>query len=115
MEFNGTVIWIGESRSGQGKSGEWKSLEFAVEDKSGQYPKKACFEANTKSYDFAVKLKVGDNVKISYDVDANEYKGRYYNKLKAFRIEVVGASQAAPQQQAQQDNFGVDTGQELPF
>lgn len=100
MEFTGSVIWIGESRSGQGQKGEWKSLEFAVEDKSGQYLKKAMFEAGTKSYDFAAKLKIGDNVKISYDIDANEYKGRYYNKLKAFRIEVVGASQTAPQQES---------------
>jgi len=99
MEFTGTVLWKGETRTGEGKNGTWKSLEFAVEDKSGQYPRKACFECGTKSYDFAAKLKIGDNVKISYDVDANEYKGRYYNKLKAFKIEVVGATQAAPQQE----------------
>lgn len=99
MEFTGTVLWKGEARSGEGKSGTWKSLEFALEDKSGQYPRKACFEAGTKSFDYADKLKIGDTVKVSYDVDANEYKGRYYNKLKAFKIEVIGAAGEA------KDNF----------
>jgi hypothetical protein len=92
MEFNGTVVWKGETRTGEGKSGTWKSLEFALEDTSGQYPRKACFEAGTKSHDYADKLKVGDSVTVSYDVDANEYKGRYYNKLKAFKIVVNGGA-----------------------
>jgi hypothetical protein len=92
MEFNGTVVWKGETRTGQGKNGEWKSLEFALEDTSGQYPRKACFEAGTKSFDYADKLKIGDSVTVSYDVDANEFKGRYYNKLKAFKIVVNGGA-----------------------
>jgi hypothetical protein len=93
MEFTGTVLWKGETRTGEGKNGTWKSLEFVLEDSTGQYPKKAMFEAGTKSYDFAAKIKQGDTVKVQYDVDCNEYKGRYYNKLKAFKIEVVGEAQ----------------------
>ncbi len=113
MEFNGTVIYKGETRTGEGKSGTWKSLEFALEDTSGQYPRKACFEAGTKSHDYADKLKIGDSVTVSYDVDANEYKGRYYNKLKAFKIVVNGTAQAhTPQVVSNSGSQDVDG---LPF
>lgn len=108
MEFNGKVIWKGETRTGQGKNGEWKSLEFALEDTSGQYPRKACFEVGTKSYDYADKLKIGDSVTVSYDVDANEFKGRYYNKLKAFKIVVNGGTAAAPQVASQNSSQETD-------
>jgi hypothetical protein len=111
MEFNGTVVWKGETRTGQGKNGEWKSLEFALEDTSGQYPRKACFEAGTKSFDYADKLKVGDSVTVSYDVDANEYKGRYYNKLKAFKIVVNGGAAAGEPK----DKFNAEPSDDLPF
>jgi hypothetical protein len=114
MEFNGTVVWKGETRTGQGKNGEWKSLEFALEDTSGQYPRKACFEAGTKSHDYADKLKVGDSVTVSYDVDANEYKGRYYNKLKAFKIVVNGGAAAAHTPQVVSNSGSQDIDQ-LPF
>jgi hypothetical protein len=110
MEFTGKCLWIGEARSGQGKNGEWKSLEFALEDTSGQYPRKACFEAGTKSFDYADKLKIGDSVTVSYDVDANEYKGRYYNKLKAFKIVVNGGAAAG----VPKDKF-IDASSDLPF
>jgi hypothetical protein len=112
MEFNGKVIWKGETRTGEGKSGTWKSLEFALEDTSGQYPRKACFDAGTKSYDYADKLKIGDNVTVSYDVDANEFKGRYYNKLKAFKIVVNGGTAAAGQPK---DKFNAAPSDDLPF
>ena len=115
MEFTGTVIWKGEPRTGEGKSGTWKSLEFALEDTSGQYPRKACFEANTKSYDYADKLKIGDSVTVSYDVDANEFKGRYYNKLKAFKIVVNGQGGSVEHKpQVVSQNSSQDF-QDLPF
>jgi hypothetical protein len=113
MEFTGTVIYKGETRTGQGKNGEWKSLEFALEDNSGQYPRKACFEAGTKSFDYADKLKIGDSVTVSYDVDANEFKGRYYNKLKAFKIVVNGAAQVHTPQVV--SNSGSQEFSDLPF
>jgi hypothetical protein len=111
MEFSGKLIWKGETRTGQGKNGEWKSLEFALEDTSGQYPRKACFEAGTKSHDYADKLKIGDSVTVSYDVDANEFKGRYYNKLKAFKIVVNGGAAAGEPK----DKFNGAPSDDLPF
>jgi hypothetical protein len=114
MEFTGKCLWIGEARSGQGKNGEWKSLEFALEDTSGQYPRKACFEAGTKSFDYADKLKIGDSVTVSYDVDANEFKGRYYNKLKAFKIVVNGGTAQAHTPQVVRNSGSQDIDQ-LPF
>jgi len=117
MEFTGTVIYKGEPRTGEGKNGAWKSLEFALEDKSGQYPRKACFEAGTKSFDYADRLNIGDTVKVSYDVDANEFKGRYYNKLKAFKIETVGAAAGEAKDSFNKGGFQAPSGDssDLPF
>ncbi len=45
------------------------------------------------------KIKTGQEVKVSFDLRGNEYKGKYYTDLQAFRVVLAdGASDAARNQ-----------------
>jgi hypothetical protein len=41
------------------------------------------------------KYQVGDKVKVSFNLSAREYNGRWYNDIRAWRIEPAGAAPAA--------------------
>ena len=40
-------------------------------------------------------IKVGDELTVSFDIDAREYNGRWYNDLRAWRVVRANASAAA--------------------
>ena len=89
MEFNGKVIQVFEQKSGvsQSTGKEWRSQEFVVETHD-QYPKKCCFKAFNDVCN--VVPAVGDEVKVSFDIDCREYNGRWYNDVKAYKVEKAG-------------------------
>lgn len=95
MEFTGKVIAILEKKSGVAKASgkEWAKQEYVVED-SGQYPKKMCFEIFGEEKITEANIKMGEEIKVLFDIDANEWQGRWYNSLKAWKIQ---HAQPAPQ------------------
>jgi hypothetical protein len=71
---------------------------------------------------------IGKTVTVSFDIDANEYQGRWYNTLGAWGIleyinttqraanmEVAQKAAAAPAPQSSASNQGVDKNDDLPF
>ena len=87
-----------------------KQKQVFVVETQDQYPKKIALEAWSKTLDYLAKVKVGDTVKVSFDVSSREYNDKWYTSAKAFKIEVVGAAQAAPQQE-----WVTPAEQNLPF
>ncbi|MBC2607131.1 DUF3127 domain-containing protein [Pelagicoccus albus] len=63
--------------------------EFVIttEDK---YPQDVKFEATKEKIEQVDRLKEGDHVKVSFNIRGNEYKGRYYVNLQAWKIENAG-------------------------
>ena len=135
METTGKIIQVFPTRSGVSeKTGkEWASQE-AVLEIPGQFPRHMVFtifgEDNIKN----AGLYVGANVNVSFDIDAREYKGKYYNSIKAYSVVHMDAPQqpvaqqqapptrqVVPQQQAtfQQPLFNeeqpTDNSDDLPF
>ena len=93
MEFTGRIIFALPAKSGLKKNGEsWKSQEFVIENTEGQYPKKMCFnvfgEDKIKSFD----IKLGEELKVSFDVDAKQWQERWFNSINAWKVERVGAT-----------------------
>ena len=86
MEFTGKIIAILQPRGGVSKSGnEWKSQEYVIETQE-QYPKKVCFNIwGDKIEAFAVK--VGEMLTVSIDIDAHEYEGKWFNQIRAWKVE----------------------------
>lgn len=102
MEFTGRVIKCLTPQSGVSKSTgkEWTSQSFVVEI-PGAFPKKVCFDifGQERLLQTTNVLQEGNDVTVSIDIDAHEYNGRWFNSIRAWKVELAGAQNAvaAPQ------------------
>ena len=131
MDISGKIIKALEVRSGvsQRTGNKWMSQQFVIETHD-QYPRHCVFsvfgEERLKQFD----IKVGEELLVSFDIDAREYQGRWYNDITAWRVQRGGApvqeqpasyAAAAPVQPTQAaapvQNFASEEGtaDDLPF
>ncbi len=90
MEIQGKVIAVLAPREGTSKTGNpWKVQEYVIETEE-QYPKKMCFEVfgNDRISQFASMLVVGNTVKVSFDIDARQWNDRWFNSIRAWKVEL---------------------------
>jgi hypothetical protein len=93
MEFTGKIIVVGQERGGVSKTSNnpWLAKEYVIEETGREFPKKMCFEVfgedNIRFYD----LKVGDLVTVYFDIVAREWKDRWFNSIRAWKVERPGA------------------------
>lgn len=97
MEFKGKIIKVLPIVEGTSAKGEWKKISFVVEEQGTQFPKKAFFEVFGEDKFKAMPLVVGEDVLVSFDVDAHEFNGRWYNTLRAWRVAGGGLLQQLPE------------------
>ncbi len=100
MEITGKIIAALEPRGGvSARTGNsWKSQEFVIETHD-QYPKKCMFRVFGEDRLNEMKIQVGEELTVSFDIDAREYNGRWYNDISAWRVtrgNVEPAAAAAP-------------------
>ena len=101
MEITGKIIAALESRSGTSKTSgnPWMIQEFVLETINEQYPKKMMFSIFGEDKIRQAAITVGDEVVVSFDINAREVNGRWYNDIRAWRVshDVNGAA-STPQQ-----------------
>ncbi len=90
MQLTAKLIQILPLQTGTGRNGEWKKQDIIVET-DGQYPKKICISVWGDKIN-ADHLKVGNKLKVDFDVESREYNSRWYTDVKAWKVEVVGGS-----------------------
>jgi hypothetical protein len=90
MQLTAKLIQLLPLQTGSGKNGGWKKQDIIVET-SGQYPKKVCISLWGDKIDNN-KLKVGNLLKIDFDIESREYNSRWYTDVKAWKIEVEGGA-----------------------
>ena len=99
MDITGKIIAVLEPRGGVSKSSgnPWKVQEYVIETHD-QYPRKCAFEVFGEERIKQFNIQVGQELTVSFDVDAHEYNGRWFNQLRAWRVMPVqtGAQDAAP-------------------
>ena len=54
-----------------------------------QYPKKMCFDVFGEDRIKQFAIQIGEEVTVSFDLDAREYQGRWYNSIRAWKVERV--------------------------
>ncbi len=87
MEITGKIIAILPERGGISKTGnEWKMQEYVIETHE-QYPKKMCFNIFGADKIAQFNIQAGEEVTVSFDINAREYNGRWYNDIRAWRVE----------------------------
>src|SRR5574344_651703 len=99
MEVEGIITEVFAKQSGTSKSGkEWAKQDFILEVE-GQYPKHIIFTRMGAERIDKYPTINGQHVKVSFDIDAREYNGKWYNSVMAFRVDNLygGNMQRVPQ------------------
>ena len=103
MELQGKIIAALDVKSGVSARGEWKVQEFVLETLDGQFSRKMVFSVFGEDRLQRFNIQVGQDVNVSFDIDAREYNGRWFNSIRAFDVRQVVPTQqgeavaAAPQ------------------
>ena len=116
MELQGKVIAVLPARSGVSARGEWKSQSFVIETHDS-FPRKMVFDVFGEERLTRFNIQLGQEVNVSFDIDAHEYNGRWFNNIRAFDVRLVDpntvsaapAAQAAPAAPQQPDSRSVPT------
>ena len=93
MEIEGKIIAVLPARSGvsQRTGNEWKSQEYVIETHD-QYPRKCCFNIFGSDKIDSMNIKAGEELRVSFDIDAHEYNGRWFNNITAWKVERIDAA-----------------------
>lgn len=98
MEIIGKIIVALPEVSGTSKAGNaWKKREYVLETVE-TYPKKVHFDFFGERAD-QYPLNVGDEIKLSFDIESREYNGRWYTSIRGWKSEpaqAAGAPVAGP-------------------
>ena len=87
MEISGKIIFVLPERGGvsQRTGSEWKVASYVIETLE-QYPRKCMFEVFGSDKIAQMNIQVGQLLTVSFDIDAHEYNGRWYNQIRAWRV-----------------------------
>ena len=122
MEVEGKVILFLGERNGVSKAGNpWKVKEYVLETKES-YPRKIAFDFFGDRAD-QYPLNVGDEIRLSFDIESREYQGRWFTSIRGWKAEPLAP--AAPAQ-APATSYGAvppppivepqaNSGEDLPF
>jgi hypothetical protein len=84
MELSGKIVHIQPLQEGTSKNGPWKKQQYIIEV-PGNYPKKVCVMVwGDRIDDF--KIKQGEDVTFSIDIESREFNGRWYTDVKAWKV-----------------------------
>ena len=88
MEITGRIIAVLPERSGvsQRSGTEWKAGSYVLETQE-QFPRKICFDVFGADRIQQFNIQVGEMMTVSFDIDAHEYQGRWFNSIRAFRVD----------------------------
>ena len=87
MDLTGKIIAVLEPRGDvSNRTGNnWKSQDFVIEV-PGQYPKKCVFTVFGEDRINQFNIQMGEELTVSFDIDAHEYNGRWFNDIRAYNV-----------------------------
>lgn len=97
MELEGKIIQVLEARGGtSARTGTpWKVQSYVLEVPNGQYPRRMMFEVFGEDKIAQMNIQEGQDLKVSFDIDAHEYQGRWFNSIRAWKVEAPTATAPA--------------------
>ena len=113
MQLSAKLIQLLPLQTGTGRNGQWKKQDIIVET-DGQYPKKICISVWGEKINESL-LKIGNRLKIDFDVESREFNGRWYTDVKAWKVELESASAAGATSDFDPDELHSSNEEDLPF
>ena len=117
MEISGKLIQKLPLQSGVGKTGtSWQKQEFVIETIE-TYPKKICANLWGEKTEALNALNIGDQVIMTFNLESREFNGKWYTKVKAWKVVVDKAAepQKAPEPEYQTQFTDDPQTDDLPF
>ena len=100
MELQGKIIEALPVKTGTSARGEWKVQEFVLETFDDRFSRKMVFSVFGEDRLQRFNIQVGQDVTVSFDIDAHEYQGRWYNSIRAFDVRPIVQQPFVPQADA---------------
>ena len=90
MELAGRVIAVLEARSGLAKStgNPWMIQDYVIETHE-QFPRRMVFNVFGEEKIKQLNIQLGEEINVFFDINAREYQGRWYNDIRAWRVDRV--------------------------
>ena len=90
-QLTGTIKTILDAQEGTSKAGKsWKKIEFVIENNEGYEGKAQIFAfeifGEEKVDKFLQFNSVGKLVDVSYNIGCNEWNGKYFTSLSAWKV-----------------------------
>ena len=98
MELTGKIIAVLPANSGTSqRTGQtWMSQQYVLEV-PGMYPKRMVFEVFGEDRIRSFNIQNGQDVVVSFEIDAHEYQGRWFNEVRAWNVKPAGQQQPTAQ------------------
>ncbi|MDR0873326.1 MAG: DUF3127 domain-containing protein [Prevotellaceae bacterium] len=95
MELRGKIIAVLPLQSGEGRNGLWRKQDYVLEHNTeSQYPKRMSFNLWGEKID-QFKIQEGQWLKVDFDIDCREFQGRWFNDIRAWRVETISSEMPA--------------------
>lgn len=85
QKISGRIIAVMQMKTGTSQKGTWASQEYVLETHDS-YPQKVCFDVFGTEKIQQFNIQMNDEVDIMYNFDAREFKGRWYNTIRAWSV-----------------------------
>ncbi len=97
MEIEGKIIAVIPPREGvSARTGTaWKTQDYVIETHD-QYPRRCCFNVFGSDKIQLFNIQVGEELRVSFDIDAHEYQGRWFNSVRAWKVERIDPNAVQP-------------------
>ena len=86
MEIEGIIHQVLPVVKGQSARGEWQKQEIVIEQ-PGDYNRKVCLSFWGDRVLDAAKLREGEKVTASVNLESREYNGRWFTEVRVWRIQ----------------------------
>lgn len=114
MEIKGRIIATLPPRGGVSQKGtQWQVQEYVIEETEARYPKKVAFEVFGENIQ-KFNIQNGQEYTVSFDIDARQWQDRWFNSIRAWKVQPVQTSQSSaptPQQEVFKDPFAMGDSQ----
>ena len=96
MEITGKIIAVLPPKQGvsQSTGNAWMCQDYVLETQE-MYPKKVCFNVFGAEKIQEMNIQLGEMLTVSLEINANEYQGKWYNQVRAWKVERMAQAQQA--------------------
>lgn len=93
FQINGKIVAILPIQRGVSRNGNPYATQDYVVETQDQYKQKVCFNVFGEDKINQFQINVGDDVIVNFNITANLYNAKWYNRIQAWKVVKTSSSQ----------------------